>query len=98
MPKYHIRKYPGLLKNSRAYGGMLFPSDHKLVRTDVDLRAIYRRRKDTAVKHNSFEKHVTTKLDTYTLATSNDLQTEYQRKIVEKINALHGTDAGPTAE
>lgn len=43
---------------SENYGGMLFLSDHKLVRTDVDLRAIYRRRQNTAVNHNNFERHV----------------------------------------
>lgn len=59
MPNHHLRTYPGILRNSQAYGGMLFPSDHKLVRTDLNLRAIYRRRRNTPVQDGVYERHLT---------------------------------------
>ena len=54
IPTYLLRQHKNILKNSRSYDSTVFPSDHKLIITELILRNI-RRPKIPKLNHPTLE-------------------------------------------
>lgn len=90
LQKRRLIRYRGILQNSKSFENTIFPSDHRLIITTLNFKAIHRvRYRELIIPPQPQEKLQFDRVhkDISILGTNEDLKTNYQQSITEDIQS-----------